>query len=137
MTEPNFEGCWTIRSSTSRFFPAHSKFHLTPKPQSDEFELEVNWEEHSKLKLLERDFHKVESGRVVRGTFDHPKETPQPPKPQERFELVVTLCPVFGPDQEQYLFGLLFPKKPGREDEGTGVWVAEQKPPPPDDPPGG
>lgn len=129
MTESVFKGDWTIRSSTSRFFPAHSRFQLTPKrPQSDEFELEVHWEEHSRLKLLDRDFREVESGRVLRGPFERPKENPNE---LEHFELVVTLCTV---DEKKYLLGLLLPK-PGRDDEATGVWVAVEKPPPPPDNP--
>ncbi|HWN44006.1 MAG TPA: hypothetical protein VNW71_17415 [Thermoanaerobaculia bacterium] len=122
-TEPVLEGDWTIRASTSRFFTVRSGVKLAPTDRAaGGFELEVDWEKQKKVKLIEKDFHEVKP-RTLRGTFPHPGE------PGRKFELVVTLCPEIGPDGKKYLFGLLFPPKDNREDEGTGVWVAEAQPP--------
>lgn len=125
MTEPVFTGTWEIRSSNSRFFPVGSAFVLRQKqPEPDGFELDVIWEKHAPIRLIERDFRKFDSG-TVEGRFPHPKN------PQETFQLVVTFCPVAGPGGKKRLFGLLT-SSDRIEGGGTGVWVAEE---PPKEPP--
>ncbi len=127
MSECNYSEKWEIISSTSRFFPVHSHVLLTPEqPKSAHFKMSVNWAGHSDLPLHEADFPERMPG-AFRIPFDHPKEDSK----EEHFELGVTVN--FGPNGKRYLFGVVF--KPTFEDQGTGVWVAEEKPPPPGEPP--
>lgn len=131
MTESVFARSWIIRSSTSRFFPLRSDVEVKPKePISDGFELNVIRQGHPE-KIIDREFREVASGRALQGRFERPGENPQ--DPPERFEIVVTLSPVDGPDGKQRLLGLVLAIQRRIEDEGTGVWVAEAKPPEPAD----
>ena len=124
MTESVFKRGWTIRSSTSRFFPVDSEIVLKPKePPSDGFELEVIWEGHP-VPVIGRDFREIESNRSLHGKFDKGEQ------PVKHFEIVVTLVPV-EPGGKKRLLGLVREDR-GRDDEGTGVWVAEAKPQEPD-----
>ena len=119
MAEPVLKGTWVIRSSTSRFFTAESVVVLA-EAEPDSFTLDLIWEKHDPIKLIQRDFRKVDSGTVA-GSFPHPKNS------RETFQLVVTFCPVPGPGGKKRLFGLL--TDDGRiEGGGTGVWVAEEPP---------
>lgn len=127
MSKTDFKGGWTIRASTSRFFPTQSSLDLTPKvPKSAGFELEVTWEgqDQAKLKLIEEGF--VQEGRTLQGKFRFPRQS------AEEFELVVSLCPCA--DGKTRLVGLLL-QTDGREPGSTGVWVAEVQQPPIDPPP--
>jgi hypothetical protein len=122
MTEPYFPEDWIIRSSTSRFFPAHSKFKLTRKGAgSADFELEVTWEKHAALKVIEN--FSLENS-VWKGDIRRPKDERGQ---EEKFQLLVTSCPP-GFDEKQRLWGLLLPYPSSYGDEGTGVWVAEAIP---------
>lgn len=125
MTEPDFKGAWKILSSNSRFFSSGSDFELRPKPgDPDSFEVDVLWERHPPVKLVDR-VRRLDVS-TLEGTFSHPKD------PEEVFQLVLTFCPVPGPGGKKRLFGLL---NSGRIDGGaTGVWVAEE---PPKEPPQG
>ena len=122
MTHPSFPEEWRIISSTSRFFPVHSKVRLIPRSQDpDRFDLAVEWEEAVSLLLLEdKEFPKVKPG-TFRGPFDHPKESAK-----EQFELVVTVCP--GPREKSFLCGFLTKNPTGTDPGATGVWVAEEQP---------
>ncbi|HVR95541.1 MAG TPA: hypothetical protein VMW27_02935 [Thermoanaerobaculia bacterium] len=125
MTEPDFSGSWTIRSSTSRFFPTHSSLEIKRKrPRAADFALAVTWENGTTLKVIEKGFS-LENG-ALKGSFCHPKNKPK--KDQEKFQLVVTWCPATFADGKQRLFGLLLPAVGSFADEGTGVWVAEAIP---------
>lgn len=119
---PDFKGTWEIRSSNSRFFPAGSAFVLTPNPRDpDSFDLDVIWEKHAPVKLVERNLRRLD-GSTVEGTFPHPKNA------QETFQLVVINCSVPGPDGKRRLCGLLTSTDDRIEGGGTGVWVAEGPP---------
>ena len=125
MTEPDVKGTWNILSSNSRFFPSGSDFVLTPKPgEPDSFEVDVIWERHPPVKLVDR-VRRLDSS-TLEGSFCHPKN------PGETFQVVLTFCSVPGFGGRKRLFGLL---NSGRiEGGGTGVWVAEE---PPKEPPQG
>lgn len=127
MTESTFPQEWTIRASTSRFFPVHSTVCLTPKRSgSASFDLAVNWEDQATLTLLTADFPTGTPG-TFRGKYDHPKGKPEPD--QEKFEIVVTVCPGNEKGGPRFLCGQLHRRGSGGDPGGTGVWVAEEKPP--------
>ena len=119
MTEPVLKGTWVIRSSTSRFFTVESAVVLA-EAEPDSFTLDLIWEKQDPIKLIQRNFRKVDSGTAA-GSFDHPRD------PNEKLDLVVTFCPVPGPGGTKRLFGLLTSNS-RIEGGGTGVWVAEEPP---------
>jgi len=121
---------WKILASTARFFPVNSMVLLRRKQaDSSQFDLEVDWEKEFTLKLFSAEFPDFTLPAGTAGTF----RGEYVDKTGRKTLFVVTVCPGKEPETKRHLCGRLF--DPGRGDEATGVWVAEeQRLPPPTDP---
>ncbi len=119
---------WRIISSTSRFFPVHSKVKLISRAQdAARIDLAVEWEKSLSLLLLEDKAFPDTVPGTFRGDFGHPKGEAD----EELFQIVVTVCPAQGIGAPQYLCGQLYELNAGIESGATGVWVAEEERPTP------